>query len=66
MYSIIQQMIAEHFIHFVAIFCTQLIKAFVAETSCNQLLIDIDCYVVAHNQFAYNTKVLHLDCLVTC
>ena len=34
-------------------FCTQLTKAYVAETSCNQLLIDTATYVIVHNQFAY-------------
>ena len=30
--------------------CTQLTKAYMAETSCNQLLNSY-CYVIAHNQF---------------
>ena len=34
-------------------FCTQLTKAYVAEMSCNQLLIDTYCYVIAHNQLTY-------------
>ena len=28
-------------------------KAYVAETSCNQFLIDTATYVIAHNQFTY-------------
>ena len=34
-------------------FCTQLTKAFMAEMSYNQLLIDTATYIIAHNQFAY-------------
>ena len=34
--------------------CMQVTKAFVAETSCNQLLIDTAIYVFALNQFAYS------------
>ena len=31
----------------------QLMKTYVTETSYNKLLIDIYCYVIVHNQFAY-------------
>ena len=31
-------------------------KAYVAETSCNQLLIASACYVISHNLFAYTEQ----------
>ena len=31
----------------------QLVKAYVVETSCNHLLINIATYIIADNQFAY-------------
>ena len=40
-------------------FCMQLTKAYVAETSCNQLLIDWFCYVIAHNLFACMLNNIH-------
>ena len=45
--------------------CMQLMKAFVAKASCNQLLIDSATYVFAHNQFAYmnNSVAIMYACM---